>query len=94
MTMLKSCSASSDQAIVCKPGRVGGDERVALTNGPNDREQPFEDDVVQGDRGEAERGDCAQADLDAAVSNGFSAAWTWRRLGLEIRTTASNEGLA
>src|SRR4029077_15353052 len=34
-----------------QPGRVGGDERVALTNGTNDREQPFEDDVVQGDCG-------------------------------------------
>ena len=42
-------------------GRVGGDERVALTNGLNDREQPFEDDVVQRDCGEAEHGDCAQA---------------------------------
>src|SRR5438874_12879885 len=31
-------------------GRVGGDERVALTNGLDDREQPFENDVVQGDR--------------------------------------------
>ena len=29
-------------------GRVRGDERVALTNGLNDREQPFEDDVVRG----------------------------------------------
>jgi hypothetical protein len=32
-------------------GRVGGDERVALTNFPDDREQPFEDDVVQEDTG-------------------------------------------
>src|SRR5436853_7538403 len=61
MTRLKSCSASSDQAIVCKRGRVGGDERVALTNGLNDREQPFEDDVVQRDCGEAERGDYISA---------------------------------
>src|ERR1700704_3683643 len=34
-------------------GRVGGDEWAALTNGPNDREQPFEDDVVPGACGEA-----------------------------------------
>ena len=60
MTMLKSCSASSDQAIVCKRDALAATNGDALSNGPNDREQPFEDDVVQGDCGEAERGDCAQ----------------------------------
>ena len=42
-------------------GRVRGDERVARANRLNDREQPFEDDVVQRDRGETEHGDRAQA---------------------------------
>src|SRR5262249_10599289 len=36
--------------------RVRGDERVARANRPNDREQPFEDGVVQRDRDEAEDG--------------------------------------
>ena len=41
--------------------RVRGDERVARANRLNDREQPFEDDVVQRDRDEAEHRDRAQA---------------------------------
>ena len=61
MTRLRSCSASSDPGDRLQTGRVRGDERVARANRLNDREQPFEDGVVQRDRGETEHGDRAQA---------------------------------
>ena len=61
MTRLRSCSASSAQAIACKRDGVRGDERVARANRLDDREQPLEDDVVQRDRDEAEHRDRAQA---------------------------------
>ena len=44
-----------------QPLRVRGDERVAGANRLDDREQPFEDRVVQRNRDEAEDGDRAQA---------------------------------
>ena len=41
--------------------RVRGDERVARAHRLDDREQPFEDDVVQRNHGQTEHGDRAQA---------------------------------
>ena len=55
--------------------RVRADEWVARANCLDDREQPFEDDVVQRDCGEAEHCDYAQAhDQPVCV---------WRRRDLE-----------
>ena len=61
MTMLSSCSASSDQAIVPQALGVGRDERVAGADRFHHREQPLEDAVVHRNRDEAEHGDRAQA---------------------------------
>lgn len=42
-------------------GRVRADEWIAIANHLNDREQPLQDDVIQRNCDEAERGDRAQA---------------------------------
>ena len=61
MTMLRICSAKQRPGDRPQTVRVRGDERVARANRFNHREQPFQDPVVQRNRGEAENGDRAQA---------------------------------